>query len=149
MFTQCGVCWDPAEASPRLTAVDTQGSMRVLSLKQSGWQKRKTSTHSFNQLCLEKQTYYITYIAFMRQLKCTRVAWLQVGISASAMSGRGTANVRQEGILAQHSLAPWCWFKLWEFDHKHFIFDIFKQSTTLGKSFLMKIITIKLKAWLH
>ena len=39
--------------------------------------------------------------------------------------------------------------KFLDSDPKQFIFDLFKPTATLEKSFLMKITTANLKVWLH
>lgn len=56
-------------------------------------------------------------------------------------------HMRQEGSLVQHDLASVGWTS--ESDPGQLTFDIFKHNTTLEKSFLVIVITIMLKAWLH
>ena len=71
------------------------------------------------------------------------------GFSAPTRTSRVTIWLRQEGNFVQHILVSQCWFRLLEFDHSQIVLNIFKYSITLEKGFLMIILTIMFKLWLH
>lgn len=71
------------------------------------------------------------------------------GFSAPTRTSRVTIWLRQEGNFVQHILVSQCSFKLLEFDHSQIVLNIFKYSTTLEKGFLVIILTIMFKLWLH
>jgi hypothetical protein len=68
-----------------------------------------------------------------------------VNVLANDTDGRGIIHMIQKGILVKHDSGFWCLLKFLEPELKQFIFNIFKHSATLEKSFLVTIVTRKLK----